>query len=395
MMTWKLAVLGLGTVVIISTLACAGPNELPDLTDEEGSYVAAYIMRMQERGHFILVASVTDEGGRAIPEFTVLYPWPYDEKGKPKPDPALVDMSNKLLLAQVELSHNNKWSRYKDGRFHLDVKYGTVSLFSIRFLAEGYYSSKVDLRNPQTDKEQLDDLLAIINAVKSRGAIPLPKEILIKKKFTVVMRKKPKATTKLQRWFVDLKLTNKGKQSFEQWAPPAIQDTYGPRKRLPAKEEKLPAGSIFLSAERKKDSGFRVLELSPPGVDPWNRVVVPVGVKIGIKGAAGDGFIRYQPKLRESTDKSIHYVPEPVRRGMGLAPEKGYQPEVSLSTEDLKGDAGPIFYFRLKGRYGRAQCRGVSFNEADQGRSRDLSGITAQLDVEWQPDGSRNLETGE
>lgn len=367
----------------------AGEKEMqPEFTNEQLARIDNAWIILFQSGHFVLAGSVSDTDGTALEKFSVECP-----RSK-----SLEEM-RKIKAARDKGDDEELGKLYKvmygkpniipgiSGKFQVDVQNAELYSFPLRFFANGYYDTKAYLEMP-VDRKEFES----INQAIVSGTIP--KEVLVKKNLKVVMRKKPKETTKLQRWYVDLKLTNKGDQSLRQWAPPTIwappilKYQYGLPDHFPTKEEKVPPRSISLTAESNDDGSFRVLKTGPYGT-----FVVPRGVKIVVKGAPGDGLIRYQPKLGETTDKSIHYVPEPVLRGMGLAPEKGYQPEISLSTDELSGFAdgrndGPMFYVKLGGRYGRAQYCGFSFNES-------MSELSLRLDVELQPDGSRNLETGE
>lgn len=71
---------------------------------------------------------------------------------------------------------------------------------------------------------------------------------------------------------------------------------------------------------------------------------------------------------------------------MRLAPEDGYRKEWVLTPELLKNP--PFFYCRMNGTYGRGRIMAIEM-------STDGRGVTLTVEIMIQPDGSRNLETGE
>jgi hypothetical protein len=75
---------------------------------------------------------------------------------------------------------------------------------------------------------------------------------------------------------------------------------------------------------------------------------------------------------------------------MREAPADGYKPEfaIDLTPERIRSNEFLYFYFRVGGKYGRGSVGGIQF-------AKDHGKVSVWLSLDVQPDGSRNLDTGE
>lgn len=150
--------------------------------------------------------------------------------------------------------------------------------------------------------------------------------------------------------------------------------------------EKASGGPAFLKVLPKDSKSgqplpFLRLEVPKSGNEIVTRALVgkagseaPQAARIDF-GATG-GVLRYQPRARDI--RAIRYE-------MREAPEQGYEPTLEL---DPASEEIVYFYCKIGELYGRGSAT-PTFVEATQDGKR----VVSHVEVELNPDGSRNLET--
>jgi hypothetical protein len=379
----------IGCVAAISPVS-AQPGELEKLLrklspEQIGEVQDTLEELMLGRVHLTVDASVVDQEGKPVTAFTIAHPrsltdTDYKQLQKERGEAMALQEKSPDLARRKWLEATNKFRRAdmaagKDGQFHLDLTNLAASDLQLKLTAAGYYPA--ELQMTATNEKQKTALgMLIIESLSSKK--PLPKEYRLKKTLRVVMRKKGQPAA-LEPFSVVLEVTRKGDRLGYQFA--ISPKDKGKPVTVGQKVKMLPARSFWLSV--KQDEGGKI---QTEKIGASNEV--PTDVKLIIKANPGDGFIRYQPqdfRSRETGDSQVRYAsPEPIRRQMATAPETGYLAELPLSFSD-----GPIYlYFKCAGRYGCARYISSDLE-------KDGSKFSIRFELEVQPDGSRNLETGE
>jgi hypothetical protein len=314
---------------------------------------------VRNRGRFLLDGSVVDEGGKPVLNVRFTYPKSRTLEEVEKRD--IEFLRTDKARAGLEFD-----TRTIEGRFKIEAS-GFVSV-ELEFSCEGYYDQKVFVANDPTEEH-----------MKDFWKQPKPGWIDIKKSLQVVMEKKGKIT-KLQEVKGLLTVTAKDGRTVLQFLPPEKPTRADSVTIQPGAEAKaLPERFLEAKTDQEADGSIAIVQskrTNSPLVDE-----LPKSLKLAVAGP-NSGFVKVAPKYGE----------RPIPRQMKSAPEAGYTPELLLEREEIRSivfNFRPVyFYFKAGTLYGRGSLTGWTI-------APDRSKITAVVVLELQPDGTRNLETGE
>jgi hypothetical protein len=135
----------------------------------------------------------------------------------------------------------------------------------------------------------------------------------------------------------------------------------------------LPEDCVYLLVET--DANGRIAVVRVPRQNSAHIDIWPKRMRL-IMNAPESGFVSVEPDPNRK-----------LARQMKQAPESGYQRELILETDET-GFHHRYFYFKTKDKYGKGATGWVTVEE-------NASVIRFSPTFRLQPDGSRNLETGD
>jgi hypothetical protein len=341
---------------------------------EKEAQTAAFMKRIQmaeNRGHFVISGQVMDTDGKPLSGVQVRFPQGRTAEEIGKLD-AAIQAGDARKLADLRFSLQDKYRALdevitKNGTFKLDVVNADAVYFPIQFALAGYYPEEVVLESNYDEDETIDNVL-------QKGQVP--DKLLVLKTLRVVMEKKG-TLTKLEERYVELEVTTKAPAKVIQFTapnggfggldvpPPESKALQALKENLTVEVSQGPNGTIAVFEQRNER-----LEISR----------APKSLKIRFK-EPDSGFLRNEVKKAK-----------PLGRQMKTAPATGYQPELAFDGKEMLGPRPvtqlDLFYFKIGNYYGSGAYQG--FRLAD-----DRSRIVVRLFLQLQPDGTRNLETGE
>ncbi len=315
-----------------------------------------------DHGRFILQGEVVDENGIRLDGVTLEL-----EKDKLKNFGWESDSEEETLII--------------NGTFQLDLKgYAMVRLY---FSKDGYYNEKIDFSIQDISgeiRERKKEIEKNIYEGKEVSQKDIDQIVFKKDGIRIVLEKQGKLTslTAYNRGPLEYTTTGKGIViNFDKHPASSLRviDNIEDPKQLPE-------NCVYMVADKDLDGKIATVQKKSYLADGTigGEYEVPRRVKLIMTGPES-GFIEY--KLNPNK--------KPTRQ-MKEAPENGYEKEILIEGDDIsKEDSeGVIFYFKTKDKYGKGS---VSISKVSV--SEDRSTLKVSANFKLQPDGSRNLETGD
>lgn len=286
-----------------------------------------------------------------------------DEDGKVMDNVAVSIVRTKAIKLGWENENKEERLSVKE-EFIIEAK--DINGLTLRFRKTGYYDREIFLpiNNSKETSRLLSQLPKIAMSDKSDGV-------------AIVLDKKGKLTELSKRSNVNL--------IYKAGGSGIGADVLGDGKYKSTtiknleKKETMIAHAVYVRAEQDSKGALAVVDQNQnaPG-----KFFYPVKLYITTSDEK-DGFVKFICAQQGTHERQMRH-----------APVDGYKQEIEFSADELrrnlsKGEGDCCFYFRLSGKYGRAVIY-VADITRDDGKTLNTSVV-----FEVQPDGSRNLETGE
>ncbi len=319
---------------------------------------------------------IVNEKGVRIPNATITFPRGRPEELLQRLEKASAGQDEKAYEAVIRNLENfgdESTITSPDGQFTIDQKNSNAYFFYVECKCKGYERECRYLGQEDSVVATLSQ--AVRQAIEDGRP---PRDVVIERRLKIVL-KETGILAALEPYWARLEMNTKGDVTVFQFGPPdKITACRNVNLHKPTADQL--ARSLTFDVPRDKEGRFASFP------DRNGVYFVPPALILRLHAPNG-GFVRQRlDDFRRMYD------------GLPQAPEGGYLPELGFDAQAMNDWAktcifpgywhysNAYFYFKIGSYYGKGRCRNPAVE-------KDGSRVTLTLELEIQPDGSRNLKT--